>query len=259
MRFKYYLIDIEGTLVKDKTFAPVEGAPEWLAGIAESGGEYFLVTNNTTHTPDELYKLMRENGFDVSPELIFSCISSGGQYLLESGAKTVYVIGSDAIIRHLTDIGIEVRYSEDVDAVVVGLDENLTYDKLRAATTALVRNDATLCAMHKNRLYVDKQGRISFSSGPVAVALEYASQKEAYIAGKPSKKFFQSFLDRWGCSPEEVLMVSDDPFSDLRGAKQMGMKTCFVASGSYPEPGVLNKLEKEYQPDYIYDDVTFID
>jgi len=54
-------------------------------------------------------------------------------------------------------------------------------------------------------------------------------------------------------------MISDDPLSDLLGAKKMGMKTCFVLSGKYKDEKIVEGIDKNLQPDFIYDNITQIE
>jgi ribonucleotide monophosphatase NagD (HAD superfamily) len=54
-------------------------------------------------------------------------------------------------------------------------------------------------------------------------------------------------------------MISDDPLSDLLGAKKMGMKTAFVLSGKYKNQEILDQLDKEFHPDYVVDNITQIE
>ena len=79
------------------------------------------------------------------------------------------------------------------------------------------------------------------------------------MTGKPSLKFYQKCLEKINSKPEETMFISDDPISDLYGAKKAGMKTCFVLSGKYPSTDILGKLEKDYKPDYIYNSISDID
>jgi ribonucleotide monophosphatase NagD (HAD superfamily) len=53
-------------------------------------------------------------------------------------------------------------------------------------------------------------------------------------------------------------MVSDDPFADLIGAKKIGMKSCWVLTGSQKDRGLLKKIPEKYRPDYILESVTDI-
>jgi ribonucleotide monophosphatase NagD (HAD superfamily) len=54
-------------------------------------------------------------------------------------------------------------------------------------------------------------------------------------------------------------MISDDPFSDLVGAKKLGMKTAFVLSGKYRDKDILNEMDKDIYPDFVFDNITQIE
>ena len=49
---------------------------------------------------------------------------------------------------------------------------------------------------------------------------------------KPSNKPFMVVFDKLGLKPGECLMVGDWPERDIKGAKQMGMLTCFAKYGN---------------------------
>ncbi|MBI4452326.1 TIGR02253 family HAD-type hydrolase [Candidatus Woesearchaeota archaeon] len=49
---------------------------------------------------------------------------------------------------------------------------------------------------------------------------------------KPSNKPFKVVFDKLNLNPEECLMVGDWPERDIKGAKQLGMLTCFAKYGN---------------------------
>ena len=49
---------------------------------------------------------------------------------------------------------------------------------------------------------------------------------------KPSNKPFMVVFDKIGLKPNECLMVGDWPERDIKGAKQLGMLTCFAKYGN---------------------------
>jgi putative hydrolase of the HAD superfamily len=49
---------------------------------------------------------------------------------------------------------------------------------------------------------------------------------------KPSNKPFMLVFDKLNLKPEECLMVGDWPERDIKGAKQLGMLTCFAKYGN---------------------------
>jgi HAD superfamily hydrolase (TIGR02253 family) len=61
---------------------------------------------------------------------------------------------------------------------------------------------------------------------------------------KPDKKAFVKMLNKLKLNPEEVLMVGDSLDKDIKGAKSMGMKTCYA---KYGDVGVSNdKIKADY-------------
>ena len=47
------------------------------------------------------------------------------------------------------------------------------------------------------------------------------------------------------------MVVSDDPLSDLAGAKRMGMQAAFVLSGKYQDSSVTESIAKPERPDVV--------
>lgn len=71
---------------------------------------------------------------------------------------------------------------------------------------------------------------------------------DAFGWRKPHARIFEEALKRLGIRAEEALYVGDSPEEDIKGAKQLGIKTVFVASQFFP----IKKLrESEQKPDII--------
>ena len=255
---RLYLVDIEGTIVKDKSYVPIGGAVEWINSFNSSSHSLVLVSNNTTHKPEELVTLLNRVGFDVRLENLITCISVASNWLKEHRVKRCFVIGAPHLKEYLNENGIDTPLDDKVETVLVGLDSSLDYAKLKIAINALVNNKATLLALHSNRLYKDEKGELSPSVGAVVKALEYSSQKEAIVFGKPNPEIYRQALNRFEAKPEDCIMISDDPFSDLAGAKKLGMKTDFVTSGKYDDEDVLKSLDKDLQPDWVHSSIKEI-
>jgi ribonucleotide monophosphatase NagD (HAD superfamily) len=148
--------------------------------------------------------------------------------------------------------------SKKVDAVLIGHDPTVTYKKLNLAVGAIIENGARLYTLHRNRRFVDENRETVMSSGPIAKALENACLVRASLCGKPDRRFFLSSIKGWEVDASEILMVSDDPFADLVGAKKIGMSTCWVLTGSHKDRNEIRKIPAKYRPDYILDSVADI-
>ena len=251
-----YLIDIEGTIVKDKSYTPIPGAAQWVENLKSKGKKFALVTNNTTHKPKDLLSVLWRIGFELDQQNLYSCMSMTLDWLKSENVSNCFVIGSSGLKKYLKENGIKVHNGKRITAVVVGLDDKLNYNKLKIATSTLVDNDALLVALHANKVFKDKDGILAPSVGAVVKALEYASGKKAVVLGKPSELFYNRVLKGFGTSAQSALMISDDPLSDLMGAKKLRMKTAFVLSGKYKSQEILDQLDREFYPDFIVDDIT---
>ena len=64
-------------------------------------------------------------------------------------------------------------------------------------------------------------------------ALEYASGKTATVVGKPEPAFFETALQDLRLEAKEVVMVGDDPESDVAGAQRAGLRGIQVKTGKY--------------------------
>ena len=65
---------------------------------------------------------------------------------------------------------------------------------------------------------------------------------------KPSRMPFRAALRELKVKPSECLMVGDRPDRDMKGAKQLGMKTCFAKYGY--------EGKSKVKSDFVIDDVS---
>lgn len=249
MRVQAFLLDVEGVLVADKRYSPVEGAVGFIQRVRSAGCPLRLITNNTTDDRPTLLEKLTRAGFDFTLDELHTCTAAAVNRLRELGARRCLVLGNEVLRRIVAGAGFEPADDSAVQAVVVGLDRELTYAKLQTACEAVSENGAALLALHHNRHYTDADGRQAPSVGAIAAAIEYATQVEAAVIGKPSPLYFRQALDEVGVPPADVLVVSDDPFSDLAGAKRIGMRTAFVLSGKYHDAGVIEAITPAERPD----------
>lgn len=249
MRIRGLLLDVEGVLVADKRYQPVESAVDFVRQVRAVSCPLRLITNNTTDDKPAIIDKLSRAGFDFRLDELHTCTGAAAAHLRKLHARRCLVLGNDALRQMFADAGLEIVDQSDVDAVVVGLDTNLTYERLRLACDAIVSHDAAFVALHRNRLYPDAEGRTAPSVGPIVTAIEYATQVEPVVMGKPSPDYFQQALDAIGLPPADVLVVSDDPFSDLAGAKRMGMRAAFVLSGKYGDSDLPATLPAAERPD----------
>lgn len=253
LHVKGFLLDVEGVLVGDKRYLPIEAATTFVEQVRKAGLRLRLITNNTTDTKGMLIEKLAAAGFNVEPDELHTCTGAAVRYLHSIMASSCLVLGVPALREMFVDEGFIVAESNTVDAVIVGLDMDLTYDRLRLACDAVGRHGAALIALHRNRLTVDAEGWRAPSVGAIAEVIVFATGVEPVVIGKPSPAYFQQALNELGVPAGSVLVVSDDPLSDLAGAKRMNIHTAFVLSGKYTDTSILETLPKSERPDVVAD------
>jgi len=107
-----YLIDIEGTIVKDKSFVPIDGAIDWLNSLKSKDRRFVLVSNNTTHRPIDLLGVLRNSGFDVEEQNLITCVGAALNWLKTKKIRSCFVIGSVQLKAFLDENEIETGKDE---------------------------------------------------------------------------------------------------------------------------------------------------
>ena len=256
MEPRAYLLDLDGTLYSGDGAIP--GAPEALARLRKQGIPYRLVTNTTRRSRAMLVQRLRDYGFEVSAEAVFTAILAGTDVVKGAGYRCVAPFVPQPALSDMQDLelcgGTSGRVpSRAPEAVLVGdLGEHWTFALLQEAFGYLM-SGAALIALSRDR-YWHHAGQLALDAGPFVAALEYASGKSAVVAGKPSIGFYAAALRSLGLDTmASAVMVGDDLWSDVQGAQRAGLQGWLVRTGKYRE-AVLR--ESGIKPDRILDSVA---
>jgi HAD superfamily hydrolase (TIGR01458 family) len=95
-----------------------------------------------------------------------------------------------------------------------------------------IQAGASFYCLHKNRWWQTSRGPM-LDGGAFVAGLEYATEVEATVVGKPSATYFAAALDALGAEPELTWLVTDDLEADVRGAQLFGMRTALVRTGKF--------------------------
>jgi ribonucleotide monophosphatase NagD (HAD superfamily) len=83
--------------------------------------------------------------------------------------------------------------------------------------------------------------------------LEYGCRRQASLAGKPARGFFDTALEMVGASAAETAVVGDDLESDVGGAQAAGMRGVLVRTGKFlPE----ELARSAVRPDAVLDSIA---
>ncbi|HEL1981892.1 TPA: TIGR01457 family HAD-type hydrolase [Streptococcus suis] len=228
MTYTGYLIDLDGTIYEGKKRIPA--GERFIHRLQERHIPYLFVTNNTTRRPEMVQAMLAENfNIETPLETIYTASLATVDYMNDLGKeKTVYVIGEDGLKSAIFEAG----YVEDMENpayVVVGLDTQLTYEKLTIATLA-IQKGATFIGTNPDLNIPTERGHLP-GAGSLIALLKAATRVEPTFIGKPEAIIMDKALEILGTERSQTVMVGDNYLTDIRAGIDNGFPTLLVLTG----------------------------
>jgi HAD superfamily hydrolase (TIGR01450 family) len=224
------VLDLDGCVWVGESCTP--GAPEAVAELRAAGKQLAFLTNDGRRSPEEYVRKLWSLGVQASLEEVVTVGAAIQHLLAERDRTSAYVIGSPAIFRHVSDAGHRVvngtSQATGAELVVVASHDEFDYGELRDATQALL-SGAELIAANRDRTFPREDGMWP-GTGAIVAALEYATECQARVVGKPEPQIFRAVLDRFGNA--RTLVVGDRVDADLAGAAAAGLDGAIVLTGA---------------------------
>ena len=133
------------------------------------------------------------------------------------------------MLETLSEYGFYHSDSDDVCAVVVGLDRGINYQKIDLASR-FVRRGVPFIGTNPDQTYPTPTG-FAPGAGAIIAAIETASGVPAQMMGKPNPEIFQTCLDYMELNPNQVIAVGDRLSTDIACGQAAGCYTALVLSG----------------------------
>lgn len=250
---KLYLLDMDGTLYLDDCLFP--GAAEFLHEIRRGGGRYLFLTNNSSRGGEDYVEKMRQLGVACGREDFLTSVDALCAYLHARGmeGKLLYAFGTRSFCAQLRAAGFTLtqQRSEAVDALVVGFDTELTFQKLEDACILLGRG-VEYIATNPDWVCPTWYGYVP-DCGSVCEMLHRATGRRPYVIGKPRPDMAQLAMQRAGVSAEETVLIGDRLYTDIACGVNAGIDTVLVLSG---ETKAADLAAAETVPTYVFSGVA---
>lgn len=223
-----YLIDLDGTIYKGNE--KIVGAKEFIETLQKRGKSFLFVTNNTTKTPQEVSLNLRDK-FDihVDKKTIYTASLATLDYLQQQNAgKDIYVIGESGLKDILIENGF-IWNEKNPDYVIVGLDRDVSYEKLAIATLA-IQNGAKFIGTNPDKNIPTENGLLP-GAGSLIASIQTATGKSPKIIGKPESIMMDLAVKHLGLNKSEVIMVGDNYETDIQAGIKNGIDSLLVLTG----------------------------
>ncbi|XP_043259541.1 glycerol-3-phosphate phosphatase [Colletes gigas] len=270
--FDTVLTDCDGVLWID--MRPMKNATQVISTFLELGKRVFYVTNNSTKSREEFVEKCKTLNFEATKDNILCTANLSACYLQDLGFnKKVYIIGSKAIAKELTEVGIShtgvgpdsiienvpyraFKKDPEVGAVIVGFDEHFNYPKMVKAASYLNDPNVHFIGTNTDERFPAANNVIIPGTGSLVRCIESCAERKAVIMGKPESYIADLLKKKYNVNPKRTLMIGDRHNTDILLGTRCGFKTLLVLTG-------VSKLhhitkwkrskcpeEKEYIPDY---------
>jgi HAD superfamily hydrolase (TIGR01450 family) len=258
-RYDALLLDAYGVLV-DKT-GPLPGAVEFIGRLNQRGKPYFLLTNSASRLPDMMAEELARMDLAIPASNIITSGMLLANWVRSNGlaGQSAVVLGTEDSLRYARSAGLrplapgalEERLTQqgELPGILV-LADQAGFDLLNginAVLSLLLQRLDRGRTMHlvlcnPDLIYPRAAGLLGVTAGGLAAMLE-AILNERYgdaaprfeRLGKPNPPMFEEAVRRAGS--RRLVMVGDQPATDIAGANRCGIDSALVDSGLAPTPG----------------------
>lgn len=229
---KALILDMDGVLWKADT--PIGDLPAIFKRIADLGLKVVFATNNGTRSPQQYVERMAGYGVPIEPwQVVTSSLCAAHLLALKfPQGGPLFAIGEQGLMEALRAKNFELLSPDDApraQAVVMGIDRQITFEKMREATL-LVRAGKPFYATNPDKTFPTPRGEIPGAGAWISV-ITTASDVEPIFAGKPYPFIIELALERLGLPKINALVVGDRLETDIAAGQAVGCPSALVLSG----------------------------
>lgn len=250
------LLDLDGVVYRGNQALP--GASALVEWLDSSGRRVLYLSNNSFATPDEVAAKLARLGMPAPAGRVLTAGAAAAERLAQRfpGGR-VFALAVPSVAGMAAAAGLQLAWEDHEDslppdAVLVGLDRALTYDRLCRGLRAILAGAAFVAVNRDPRLPVEDG--FEPGTGSIVAALEYASGQRAEVVGKPEPGIVTEGLRQLGAGPDQALMVGDALELDVAAGHAAGVDTALVLTGiSTAEQA--RTAPTDQRPTYVFADL----
>jgi HAD superfamily hydrolase (TIGR01450 family) len=224
-----FAFDLDGTIWEGPELMP--GAVELVEDLREEQIGVVFASNCSRSGSSELAQRLAKLGIAATAtEVLTPFDLVGGEIRRRLGPVPVLVVGNAELGDVLAAAGhtrVSFERWEEAKAVVVGVDLDFDYNRLRAAARAVAAG-ATFFAINLDARFPVGPGAFDPGCGALAQAIGVAGGAQPVAIGKPETTLFRVAIERLGCLARQAAMVGDSTASDIKGGRAAGMFTIWL-------------------------------
>jgi 4-nitrophenyl phosphatase len=228
-KLRGFVFDLDGTIWEGPQLLP--GAVDLVADLRSAGLGIVFASNCSRYGGGVLRDRLAGLGIDAAAADVISAFDLvGAEVRRRLGPVPVLTVGTHELVDVLLASGhthVPFERWEQAAAVVVGVDPDFSYDRLRAASRAVAAG-AAFFAINLDARFPVGPGLFDPGCGSLTQAIAIAGGARPIPIGKPEGALFRVAIEKLGCSPNQSAMVGDSTASDINGGRAAGMFTVWL-------------------------------
>ncbi len=259
-KYKLVIFDMDGVIYRGPEVIP--GVPETIKKLNDRGIKVAFNTNNSTGSRQMYVDRFAKMGVTVVPEEIFTSAYIAALALARAypPATKVFVVGEEGLVKEMELAGFKPTQDpqdlEGVGFVIVGLDREFSYARLRAAMQAILRG-ASFYATNEDITWPMAKELWPGAGTMVAAIATAVGRRPEKVFGKPSPAAIDLILQQYKLAPKEVLSVGDRFETDMAAGNAAHTDTLLVLTGIATSAEVA-KQPKATRPMFVLDSAADI-
>lgn len=227
-QYKAYCFDLDGTVYRGSE--GIQSAIRFIQHLQKEQIDCFFVTNNSSKTSQQFQQSLKKIGLQVPEQSIYSSALATAKYVKKHFQNGhVQFIGSEGLRIALETENITLTDDINVDVVVMGIDLDISYEKLSKACLA-VQNGAKLIGTNEDVKFPTEKGLVP-GNGSFVHLVGNVTSVEPLFMGKPSPVLLEMIQEDYGFTKEEMVIVGDNYDTDIMSGIRFGCDTIHVNTG----------------------------
>lgn len=244
---RHVALDMDGTIYMGDHLFPF--TLPFLNRLKQLGVTHSFLTNNPSKSLDDYLLKLQRMGIHATEDEMYTTTVATIDYIHVHypSARRLFLLGTPSMIGQFEKAGFTSTADDanDVpDLIVAAFDMTLVYSRLcRAAWW--IKQGIPYIATNPDKVCPTNQPTVLVDCGSICKCLEHATGRCPDITlGKPDPNMLLGILQREQLRPEQIAMVGDRIYTDIKMAQRAGAFGVLVLSGetslevaqSAPEP-----------------------
>jgi HAD superfamily hydrolase (TIGR01450 family) len=266
--YKAVFFDAFGVLKNHKGL--ISGVDKTFDYLEKKGIYYYILTNDSSRSPEELAKWYQERGLN---QITTDKILSSGMLAMEffktklTNGNAVAYLGTAKSAHYIESVGLDTIPVKDIDFDNIENIQSFAFlddegfmwnDDINKAINLLRKKNMTVVVANTDINYPVSKNEISVAIGGLADMVEQIIGKNFIRFGKPDAQMFLLAYERAlkdiKINRNEILMVGDTLYTDIIGGNKFGLDTALVLSGNtLPDMAKVRISSSGIIPTYVCD------